>query len=120
MSWLVLVVSGMLEAVWAAALSASHGFTRLRPTLLFLVALALSMGGLALAVRTIPIGTGYAVWTGVGAAPHGHLGDGHRSRDLHPAQGPAAGGHRRRGHRAEAAPFALRCPRHRGQPRLDG
>ena len=52
----------------AAALSASHGFTRLRPTLLFLVALALSMGGLALAVRTIPIGTGYAVWTGVGAA----------------------------------------------------
>lgn len=68
MSWLVLVASGMLEAVWAAALSASHGFTRLRPTLLFLVALALSMGGLALAVRTIPIGTGYAVWTGVGAA----------------------------------------------------
>lgn len=68
MSWLVLVASGMLEAVWAAALSASHGFTRLRPTLLFLVALALSMGGRALAVRTIPIGTGYAVWTGVGAA----------------------------------------------------
>ncbi|MCM2578215.1 DMT family transporter [Streptomyces meridianus] len=67
MAWIVLVVSGVLETVWAAALSASHGFTRLRPSALFAVALALSMGGLALALRSIPVGTGYAVWVGVGA-----------------------------------------------------
>lgn len=67
MSWLVLVVSGMLEAVWAAALSASHGFTRLRPTLLFLVALTASMAGLAWAMTDIPTGTAYAVWVGIGA-----------------------------------------------------
>ncbi|MBN3929470.1 ligand-binding protein SH3 [Streptomyces verrucosisporus] len=67
MAWVVLVVSGLLEAVWAAALSASHGLTRLRPSVLFVVALALSMGGLAYAMRGIPIGTGYAVWVGIGA-----------------------------------------------------
>ncbi|MFD1829427.1 MULTISPECIES: DMT family transporter [Streptomyces] len=67
MSWVVLVLSGVLEAVWAAALSASQGLSRLRPSLLFLAALALSMGGLAYALRGIPIGTGYAVWVGIGA-----------------------------------------------------
>lgn len=67
MSWVVLVLSGVLEAVWAAALSASEGLSRLKPSLLFLVALALSMGGLAYAMRDIPIGTGYAVWVGIGA-----------------------------------------------------
>lgn len=67
MAWLVLVVSGMLETVWAAALSASHGFTRRLPALVFAVALLLSMGGLAWALRDIPVGTGYAVWVGIGA-----------------------------------------------------
>lgn len=67
MAWIVLVVSGVLETVWAAALSASQGFTRLRPSVLFAVALLLSMGGLAFALRGIPVGTGYAVWVGVGA-----------------------------------------------------
>ncbi|HZG05954.1 MAG TPA: multidrug efflux SMR transporter [Streptomyces sp.] len=67
MAWVVLVVSGILEAVWAAALSASRGFTRLWPSVLFLVAITLSMGGLAYALRGIPIGTGYAVWVGIGA-----------------------------------------------------
>ncbi|GAA1942102.1 DMT family transporter [Amycolatopsis minnesotensis] len=67
MSWLVLVLSGVLETVWAAALSASKGFSKLSPTLLFGGALVLSMGGLAYAMRTIPIGTGYAVWVGIGA-----------------------------------------------------
>ncbi|WP_007026539.1 DMT family transporter [Saccharomonospora iraqiensis] len=67
MAWVVLVVSGLLETVWAAALEASRGFSRLRPSLLFLVALALSMGGLAYALRTVPVGTGYAVWVGIGA-----------------------------------------------------
>lgn len=68
MAWLVLVLSGVLEAVWAVALGMSEGFSRLTPTLMFLGGLVLSMGGLAYALRTIPVGTGYAVWVGVGAS----------------------------------------------------
>ncbi|MFE6748949.1 DMT family transporter [Kitasatospora purpeofusca] len=67
MAWLVLIISGVLETVWAVALENSKGFSRLVPTVVFGVALALSMGGLAYAMRTIPIGTGYAVWVGIGA-----------------------------------------------------
>lgn len=67
MSWSILIISGMLEAVWAIALSASKGFTRPRPTVLFFVALALSMAGLAWAMRDLPTGTAYAVWVGIGA-----------------------------------------------------
>jgi quaternary ammonium compound-resistance protein SugE len=67
MAWAVLIFSGILETVWAAALSASAGFSRLKPSALFAVALVLSMGGLAYAMRGIPIGTGYAVWVGIGA-----------------------------------------------------
>lgn len=67
MAWIILILSGMLEAVWAAALSASEGFKRLRPTLLFFGALALSMAGLAWAMRTLPTGTAYAIWVGIGA-----------------------------------------------------
>lgn len=68
MSWLILVLSGVLEAVWAVALGRSEGFTRLAPTITFLVALVLSMAGLAWAMRTLPVGTAYAVWVGIGAA----------------------------------------------------
>jgi quaternary ammonium compound-resistance protein SugE len=68
MPWLVLLASAVLEAVWASALGASDGLSRPVPSVVFLVAGALSMVGLARAVRTIPIGTAYAVWTGVGAA----------------------------------------------------
>lgn len=68
MPWLLLLASAVLEAVWATALGRSDGLSDPAMTTLFLISLALSMGGLALAVRTIPIGTGYAVWTGVGAA----------------------------------------------------
>ncbi|MER8102712.1 MULTISPECIES: SMR family transporter [unclassified Kitasatospora] len=67
MAWLVLIISGVLETVWAVALESSKGFSRLTPSLVFGVALLLSMGGLAYAMRTIPIGTGYAVWVGIGA-----------------------------------------------------
>jgi quaternary ammonium compound-resistance protein SugE len=67
MSWLVLVLSGVLEAVWAVALHRSEGFSRLGPSLLFVVALAFSMGGLAYAMRELPVGTSYAVWVAVGA-----------------------------------------------------
>lgn len=67
MSWFVLILSGVLEAVWATALGRSEGFTRAAPTAVFGVALVLSMGGLALAMRDLPIGTAYAVWVGIGA-----------------------------------------------------
>jgi quaternary ammonium compound-resistance protein SugE len=66
-SWLVLVLSGMLEAVWATALDRSENFSRLVPSLVFVVALALSMAGLAYAMRELPVGTSYAVWVGIGA-----------------------------------------------------
>ena len=68
MAWLVLVLSGVLEAVWAVALGKSEGLSRLAPTLVFLVGILLSMGGLAYALRTLPIGTAYAGWVGVGAS----------------------------------------------------
>ena len=68
MAWLVLVVSGVLEAVWAVALGRTDGFTRLGPTVVFTVALAASMAGLAYAMRTLPVGTSYAVWVGIGAS----------------------------------------------------
>ena len=67
MSWLVLVLSGVLEAVWATALGRSDGLTRLVPTVTFGVALAASMAGLAFAMRSLPLGTSYAVWVGIGA-----------------------------------------------------
>ncbi len=67
MAWVVLIVAGVLETVWAVALEASKGFSRLVPGTVFVVALALSMGGLAYAMRSIPLGTGYAVWVGIGA-----------------------------------------------------
>ena len=67
MSWLILVVSGALEAVWAAALAKSEGFDRLAPSAVFLVAMTASMGGLAFAMRDLPVGTAYAVWVGIGA-----------------------------------------------------
>ncbi len=68
MAWTVLLISAVFEAVWATALGQSEGFTVLAPTLVFLVGLAASMGGLGWAMRRIPIGTAYAVWVGVGAA----------------------------------------------------
>jgi quaternary ammonium compound-resistance protein SugE len=67
MSWIVLVLSGVLEAVWATALGKSEGFSRLGPTIVFGVALVASMGGLAYAMRDLPVGTAYAVWVGIGA-----------------------------------------------------
>jgi quaternary ammonium compound-resistance protein SugE len=67
MSWLVLVLSGVLEAVWATALGKSQGFSRLTPTIIFFTALVASMAGLAYAMRELPVGTSYAVWVGIGA-----------------------------------------------------
>lgn len=68
MAWLVVVASGALEAVWATALGRSQGLTRPAPSVVFAVALVLSMLGLAYAMRSLPTGTAYAVWVGIGAA----------------------------------------------------
>ena len=68
LSWVVLIVAGVLEAVWATALGRSEGFTKLWPSVVFGIGLIASMGGLAFALREIPTGTGYAVWVGIGAA----------------------------------------------------
>lgn len=68
MAWIVLVVSGVLEAVWAVALGRSEGFTRLVPSVVFGVTVTASMVGLAYAMRTLPVGTAYAVWVGIGAS----------------------------------------------------
>lgn len=67
-AWLILLASAVLEAVWATALGMSDGLTRQGPSLVFLAAAALSMYGLGLAVKRIPLGTAYAVWVGIGAA----------------------------------------------------
>ena len=67
MAWLVLVVAGLLETVWALALKESDGFSKLGPSVLFAVACVASMVLLAIALRSLPVGTGYAVWTGIGA-----------------------------------------------------
>ena len=68
MSWVILIVSGMFEAVWATALGKSEGFSKLVPSIVFFVACAISMGGLAIAMKDIPTGTAYAVWVGVGSS----------------------------------------------------
>lgn len=67
MAWLILIASGCLEAVWATALSKSEGLTKLWPSVVFAVACLASMGGLALAMKDLPVGTAYAVWVGIGA-----------------------------------------------------
>ena len=68
MAWIVLLASAVFEAIWATALGRSEGFTQPAPTVVFLITLLLSMLGLGWAAKHIPIGTAYAVWTGVGAA----------------------------------------------------
>ena len=68
LAWLVLILSGALEAVWAVALSESKGFKKRRPTVVFFIALTLSMAGLAWAMTDLPTGTAYAVWVGIGAS----------------------------------------------------
>ena len=68
MAWVVLGLSGVLEAVWATAMGRSEGFTRLWPTVVFGVALVVSMAGLAYAMRELPVGAAYAVWVSIGAS----------------------------------------------------
>jgi len=84
MAWLVLVVAGLCEIAWAVGLKYTDGFTRPVPTTLVVAAMVASVWLLAIALRTIPLGTGYAVWTGIGAVGTAILGIAlfNESRDL--------------------------------------
>ncbi len=67
MAWLILFIAGLFETVWAVSLKYSEGFTRLWPTVITIAAMAVSLYLLALALKSLPLGSAYAVWTGVGA-----------------------------------------------------
>lgn len=67
MSWIYLVFAGLLEVVWAYSMKQSAGFTRPVPSLIMAVTLLTSLGLLALAMRSLPLGTAYTIWTGIGA-----------------------------------------------------
>ncbi|HHL0957042.1 TPA: quaternary ammonium compound efflux SMR transporter SugE [Serratia marcescens] len=67
MAWIILLIAGLLEVVWAIGLKYTHGFTRLTPSIITITAMVVSMLLLANAMKTLPAGTAYAVWTGIGA-----------------------------------------------------
>jgi quaternary ammonium compound-resistance protein SugE len=67
MSWIFLIAAGLLEVVWASTLKSTAGFTRLVPSIITLATMGMSFYFLSLALRTLPTGTGYAVWVGIGA-----------------------------------------------------
>ena len=66
-SWIILVIAGLLEVVWAVGLKYTHGFSRLTPSVITVMAMIVSMALLAWAMKSLPVGTAYAVWTGIGA-----------------------------------------------------
>ena len=74
MSWIYLAIAGVLEIVWAIGLKYTEGFTRMLPSAITIVAMIASVWFLAIALKTIPVGTGYAVWTGIGAVGTAILG----------------------------------------------
>ena len=67
MSWFILFIAGLLEVVWAVGLKYTHGFSRLVPSVITIAAMVISMALLSWAMKTLPVGTAYAVWTGIGA-----------------------------------------------------
>lgn len=66
-AWIYLIIAGLFEAVWAIGLKYAEGFTKLWPSVITIVAMAISLYFLALAIKTLPVGTAYAIWTGIGA-----------------------------------------------------
>jgi quaternary ammonium compound-resistance protein SugE len=74
MAWIYLFIAGLLEIGWAIGMKYTYGFTRLWPSVATLACMVVSFAFLALALKTIPVGTGYAVWTGIGAAGTAVLG----------------------------------------------
>lgn len=74
MAWIYLLLAGLFEIVWAIGLKYTEGFTRLWPTVVTIAAMVVSMGLLGIAAKDLPIGTAYAVWTGIGAVGAAILG----------------------------------------------
>jgi quaternary ammonium compound-resistance protein SugE len=74
MAWFYLFIAGLFEVAWAIGLKYTHGFTRVVPTALTLGSMAISVGLLGLALKTLPVGTAYAVWTGIGTVGTAALG----------------------------------------------
>ena len=74
MAWLYLIIAGIFEVVWAVGLKYTEGFSKLLPSAVTLTAMAVSFAFLSQALKTIPVGTGYAVWTGIGAVGTAILG----------------------------------------------
>lgn len=92
MHWFLLVLAGLLEVGWAIGLKSSHGFTRFWPSVATLVLMALSFFLLASALKHLPIGTAYAVWTGIGAVGHGRCSASSFSANRHPRRAFCASG----------------------------
>ncbi|EBW4249417.1 quaternary ammonium compound efflux SMR transporter SugE [Salmonella enterica] len=67
MSWIILLIAGLLEVVWAVGLKYTHGFSRLTPSIITITAMVISMALLSWVMKTLPVGTAYAIWTGIGA-----------------------------------------------------
>lgn len=86
MEWILLIVAGLFEIGWAVGLKYSDGLTRLIPSLVTAVMMAISLGLLGIALRTLPLGTAYAVWTGVGAVGTAAVGIAVFGDSAHPAR----------------------------------
>jgi quaternary ammonium compound-resistance protein SugE len=67
MAWILLIIAGVLEVVWAFTMKQSYGFTRILPTVITIIMMIASFGLLSVSMRTLPLGTAYTVWTGIGA-----------------------------------------------------
>lgn len=67
MAWILLIIAGVFEVIWAYSMKQSNGFTKLVPSLITIVVMIASFGLLSLSMRTLPLGTAYTVWTGIGA-----------------------------------------------------
>ena len=67
MAWILLIIAGLLEIVWAFAMKQSQGFTRLVPSIVTLVTMGMSFALLSISMKTLPLGTAYTIWTGIGA-----------------------------------------------------
>jgi len=91
MAWVYLVIAGLLEVVWAFTMKQSAGFTRLWPSVITLVTMAASFALLSISMKTLPLGTAYTIWTGIGAVGAFTVGILWLGEGIHPLRVAAAG-----------------------------
>lgn len=91
MAWIYLFIAGLLEIVWAFSMKQSEGFTKLGPSLVTLVAMVASLGLLSVSMKTLPLGTAYTIWTGIGAIGAFVVGIIWLNEGVHPMRVAAAG-----------------------------